>query len=193
MQQDISVRTPGSIMINANPNGMTGGATGCYIDPIRQGAQPGWEYVNAGVMWYDDTHKEIRYEQNKTFVIDHPVDKNKYLVHACLEGPEAGVYYRGKATIENEGKVTIKLPDYVDKIATNFTVQITPIHTPHIVIRNTYTTSEVENNEFTVYGDCGSFFWHVYGERCQIVVEPNKEDYYVKGDGPYTYMSPRDK
>ena len=35
----------------------------------------------------------------KTFVIDHPDDENKYLVHVCLEGPEAGVYYRGKAEV----------------------------------------------------------------------------------------------
>ena len=149
--------------------------------------------AGTGGMLYDSGSGEITYDSTKTFVIEHPIDENKYLVHACLEGPEAGVYYRGKATIENEGKITIKLPDYVDKLATNFTVQITPIYAPHIVIRNTHTTSEVENNEFTVYGDCGSFFWHVYGERRSIIVEPNKEDVEVKGDGPYTYMRPRHK
>jgi hypothetical protein len=37
----------------------------------------------------------------KTFIIEHPIDTSKYLIHACLEGPEAGVYYRGKATIDN--------------------------------------------------------------------------------------------
>ena len=32
---------------------------------------------------------------SKTFVIDHPIDPERYLVHACVEGPESGVYYRG--------------------------------------------------------------------------------------------------
>ena len=36
---------------------------------------------------------------NKTFVIQHPTNTNKYLIHACLEGPESGVYYRGKTFI----------------------------------------------------------------------------------------------
>ena len=29
-------------------------------------------------------------------MIDHPIDKNEYLVHACLEGHESGVYYKKK-------------------------------------------------------------------------------------------------
>jgi len=36
---------------------------------------------------------------SKTFVREHPLNKDKYLVHACLEGPEAGVYYRGERLI----------------------------------------------------------------------------------------------
>ena len=28
----------------------------------------------------------------KTFIIEHPQDTEKYLIHACLEGPEVGVY-----------------------------------------------------------------------------------------------------
>ena len=39
------------------------------------------------------------HKKTKTFIIDHPIDKNKYLVHGCLEGPEFGVYYRGKSEI----------------------------------------------------------------------------------------------
>lgn len=47
----------------------------------------------------------------------------------------------------------------------------------------------VENNEFTVFGESGSFFWQVYGERNSVNVEPNKKDVELKGDGPYTYLS----
>jgi hypothetical protein len=123
----------------------------------------------------------------KTFVIDHPKDKNKYLVHACLEGPEAGVYYRGKSEITNDEYVEIDLPDYVCELAYNFTIQITPIYkkgraTP------IFSTSEIENNKFTVYGTNGAFFWFVQGERNQIDVEPYKSDVEVKGDGPYKWI-----
>jgi len=53
--------------------------------------------------------------------------ENKYLSHACLEGPEDGVYYRGEGKIENKS-VEISLPDYVDALAHNFTVQLTQSH-----------------------------------------------------------------
>ena len=35
----------------------------------------------------------------KSFVIDHPLDSSKYLVHGCIEGAEAAVYYRGQAKL----------------------------------------------------------------------------------------------
>ena len=34
--------------------------------------------------------------------ITSPLNKDKYLQHACLEGAEAGVYYRGQAIITNK-------------------------------------------------------------------------------------------
>ena len=45
---------------------------------------------------------------NKLFDIPHPLKENKRLVHACLEGPENGVYIRGRLTRNN----IIELPDY---------------------------------------------------------------------------------
>jgi hypothetical protein len=44
----------------------------------------------------------------KKFDIPHPTKPNHRLAHICLEGPEAGVYYRGK--LENSNK--IQLPNY---------------------------------------------------------------------------------
>lgn len=121
----------------------------------------------------------------KTFVIDHPTNDNKYLVHACLEGPEAGVYYRGKGEITNNECVEIKLPHYVEKLAYDFTVQITPIYGNKIVTLN---SSEIENNAFKVYGENAKFHWTVYGNRHDINVEPDKDTVNVKGDGPYLYI-----
>ena len=45
---------------------------------------------------------------SKLFDIPHPTKEKKRLVHACLEGPENGVYVRGRLT----GKNVIELPDY---------------------------------------------------------------------------------
>ena len=115
----------------------------------------------------------------------HPTNVNKYLILVCLEGPEAGVYYRGKSEIINNKYVEIELPDYVEKLAFDFTVQITPIYSGKIVTLN---SGEVENNKFRVYGENSRFHWIVYGKRFDIEVEPNKLDVNVKGDGPYLYL-----
>ena len=47
----------------------------------------------------------------KSFKIDHPLDpQNKYLEHGSLEGPEHGIYQRGR--VSGYGAVTVNLPDY---------------------------------------------------------------------------------
>jgi len=129
---------------------------------------------------------EVAYT-SKTFVIDHPKDLSKYLVHACLEGPEAGVYYRGTGTIADlESSTVITLPDYVDALAVDLTVQVTPIYNGSVRVLN---ASCVSNNKFTVYGDSGDFHWHVYGRRLAIVAEPEKSLVSVLGTGPYRWIA----
>ena len=123
----------------------------------------------------------------KTFIIDHPLDNSKYLIHACLEGPESGVYYRGKATIDNNKSTTIQLPDYVAPLARDFSIQVTSIYSKERSEPNLLEVSEIENNKFTVYGNNGSFYWYVYGKRNDILVEPNKSSIVVNGDGPYKW------
>jgi hypothetical protein len=123
----------------------------------------------------------------KSFVVDHPLDYTKHLVHACLEGPETGVYYRGRGEITNDTCVEILLPEYVADIATNFTIQICDIYDG--VVPKTYSTGEVINNRFMVYGLNGRFSWEVRGSRGDIVVEPDKNEVTVYGEGPYKWYS----
>jgi hypothetical protein len=129
---------------------------------------------------------------SKTFVIDHPIHPDKYLVHACLEGPESGVYYRGKGEIVNGTSVEVQLPAYVGALCprADFTVQLTPIY-DGIVRTSMLYASEVDpaTNSFHVYGENGRFNWLVHGKRFDIEVEPNKADVNKHGDGPYTYLS----
>jgi hypothetical protein len=138
---------------------------------------------------YDKDTGIIKYTHTaKTFVIDHPNEDNKFLVHACLEGPEAGVYYRGKARIVNGECVTVQLPSYVDKLAKNFTVHITPIYEEATKgVDHLLKTTEVTGNQFRVYGKDGPFFWIVYGERLAINTEPDKSTP-VQGSGPYKWI-----
>ena len=127
----------------------------------------------------------------KTFVIDHPISDDKYLVHGCLEGPEAGVYYRGRSEITNNKNVVIQLPPYVSTLASNFTIQITPIYDEETEDDSDnvyYKTGIVKYNSFTVYGKNGSFYWLVQGTRCEINIEPFKENTIVKGEGPYKWI-----
>lgn len=151
-----------------------------FITPIR-----GDNDTGNGLRYNSDTG-EITFAESKTFVIDHPTKQDNYLVHACLEGPEAGVYYRGESRIVDKS-VEISLPEYVKSLAKDFTVHLTPIYEG--VERGTsLMASKVKNGKFTVYGDKGGFSWVVYGKRGDVDVEPRKESVNVKGDGPYKYI-----
>jgi hypothetical protein len=136
-------------------------------------------------VWYDSSSNQFYYASAKSFIIDHPIEQHKYLVHACLEGPEAGVYYRGTGEILDNISTIIELPNYVTALATDFTVQITPIYNGKINVVN---TSELVNNKFTVYGENCKFYWQVTGKRSDVMTEPFKTDVEVKGQGPYLYI-----
>src|SRR5690606_26299208 len=109
-----------SICLNASGIGFAVTSVGFWVNPVRTAAGGG------GVPLLSLLGNEIVRNTDKTFVIEHPIDKNKYLVHACLEGPESGVYYRGDSIINYKKNKTILLPDYVQYLASNFTVHVTP-------------------------------------------------------------------
>jgi hypothetical protein len=120
-------------------------------------------------------------------VIQHPIDDEKYLVHGCLEGPEAGVYYRGQTVIPTTGHAVVRLPDYVTKFARDLQVHATPIFNKEFI--NTVNVSEVSRDGvFEIIGGGGKVNWVVYGKRADVVVEPLKSKVCVKGDGPYKYI-----
>ena len=143
---------------------------------------------------YDNSNNQIvkstsdSQPSSKTFVIDHPNKSEQFLVHACLEGPEAGVYYRGKNIIKNgEYKTQIKLPEYTS-IFKNFTVHVTCVGPPVLL-----GVSDVIDGYFNVYSDkCvqtnSEFNWVVYATRNDINVEPFKSSTIVKGNGPYRWI-----
>jgi hypothetical protein len=188
-----------SICMMANYNNFFAGTGGFYVDPISLhsddpaiNSDSGPSYFGGytgftGVynLSYNMSTCEVFANSNKTFVIDHPCDKNKYLVHACVESPSANLFYNGVDSIPVGQKyVNIILPNYVDKIGTNFTVSLTSMGPK----TNLWTTG-VENGQFTVNGESESkFFWHVYGLMGNIDSEPLKDKVSVKGNGPYRWI-----
>ena len=97
---------------------------------------------------------------SKLFDIKHPSKTNHRLAHASLEGPEIGVYYRGRLTKSN----TIELPHYWKNLVheDSITVSVQPIGVTQKIV-----VMEFDNEKITLSGniDC---FYHVYGERKDV-------------------------
>ena len=97
---------------------------------------------------------------SKLFDIKHPSKENYRLAHASLEGPEIGVYYRGRLTKSN----TIELPHYWKNLVheDSITVSVQPIGVTQKIV-----VMEFDNEKITLSGniDC---FYHVYGERKDV-------------------------
>ena len=109
----------------------------------------------------------------KPFDLKHPTKGEGHrLRYACIEGPEAAVYYRGRLKESN----VIELPYYWKDLvhADSITVQLQPIgsnqnlviqefNNEFIVIAEDSTNTDLITDLSTI--DC---FYHVYGERKDI-------------------------
>ena len=101
----------------------------------------------------------------KPFDIKHPSKEGWRLRYACIEGPEVGVYHRGRLKDSNK----IELPYYwKDLVAEDsITVQLQPIGDRHFHLNVVEFT-----NEFVIVKDPDDkpidCFYHVYGERKDI-------------------------
>lgn len=110
----------------------------------------------------------------KNFKIDHPLDpKNKDLIYSCLEGPEIGVYIRGRIT----NKTEIEFPDYWKKLVdkNSISVQLQPIGSHQNIIIKRFDEKKVYlQAQGGMPIDC---FYHIYAERKDVPkleVEVNK-------------------
>jgi hypothetical protein len=103
---------------------------------------------------------------SKSFLIPHPTKPGMKLRYGSLEGPENGVYIRGKL----KGKNKIELPEYWTKLVDpdSITVTLTPIGKHQKLY-----VEDIADNVVTVAND-GFFageincFFVVYGERVDI-------------------------
>ena len=98
---------------------------------------------------------------SKNFSIPHPTKEGKRLVHSCLEGPEIGVYFRGRST-----SATIEMPDYWDGLVhlDSMTVELTAIG-PN---QDLYVADIADDGDVTVASNTETalnYFYVIYGER----------------------------
>ena len=123
---------------------------------------------NVGVGVTNPTHKlQVNGSfaaTTKSFVIDHPTKEGMKLRHGSLEGPENGVYVRGRLKDNN----TIELPDYWTGLVDEdtITVNLTPIgseSTLHKVV-DIYDNMVIVGSE----NENINCFYTVFGERKDV-------------------------
>ena len=117
-----------------------------------------------------------------------------YLVHACIEGPENCVFYRGRSETVNlePSGYKVKIPTYVKSLVdkNSVTIQLTCIETLAMIC---VSLVDIPNDCFYVKSSSFTkFYWELKATRRDI---PNlnaqvwKNSVNVKGDGPYRYFS----
>ena len=114
----------------------------------------------------------------KLFDIVHPSKPKHRLAHACVEGPEFGVYHRGKL----DGSNIIELPDYWKGLVDydTITVNLTPFGRSDNSLHVKEITEDkiIVSSDHLVHVKC---FYHLYAERKDVdklIVE------YEGGDSP---------
>ena len=108
----------------------------------------------------------------KPFDLEHPTKgKGHRLRYACIEGPEVGVYYRGRL----KGKNIIELPYYWKDLVheDSITVQLQPIGKNQNLVIESFNSSYVvielgANQDFLTNEILIDCFYHVYAERKDI-------------------------
>jgi hypothetical protein len=101
----------------------------------------------------------------KSFLIDHPTQPGRRLCYGSLEGPENGVYVRGRIT----GSNTIDLPEYWTRLVDpeSITVQLTAVgHHQNLYVK------QIALNQVQI----GNSNWFRRGIDCSYVVHGERAD-----------------
>jgi len=103
--------------------------------------------------------------QTKSFIISHPTKPGKLLKHGSLEGPEFGVYVRGRC----QGKY-IQLPDYWLGLvaADSVTVDLTPIGSHQKLYVEKIEGDRVYIANDALFGRSVDCFYTVWGARKDV-------------------------
>ncbi|WP_436759320.1 hypothetical protein [Streptosporangium sp. V21-05] len=128
----------------------------------------------------------------KTFIIDHPQDAGRHLVHATTESPHNGVEYWGDVVLDEDGQAAVELPGYFEALTRGVgrAVLLSCFDVPGEVAA-TYP----EGGRFRISGPPGRrVSWLVKAIRSDVpplLVEPRRDEVDIHGDGPYRYYTMR--
>ena len=103
--------------------------------------------------------------KTKLFDIPHPTKNNFRLRHVCLEGPEAGVYYRGRLKDKN----VIELPEYWKGLVDSETITVNL--TPHGSYQELFVKSIEWGSRVIIVNNAGGPIdcsYVVYAERKDV-------------------------
>jgi hypothetical protein len=103
------------------------------------------------------------------FTMDHPSNPNKEILNQYAMGSnEAILFYRGTVILGADGRASVDLPDYFDRINRNPMIQLTGVGSSEVV----YVAEDVKGNSFVVGGKPGiKVYWTVTAERKDIHAE----------------------
>lgn len=101
----------------------------------------------------------------KSFVIDHPTKEGKLLRHGSLEGPEFGVYVRGRTT-----SGLIELPEYWRKLIDpdTITVNLTPIGAYKKLYVESFDSELVVVKNAGLFSNDVNCFYTIFAERIDV-------------------------
>ena len=116
--------------------------------------------VTSSKLYFDASTGTI-YATAKSFDIEHPSKENMRLRYGSLEGPENGVYFRGRTS---DSKIV--LPDHWIKLIDpdSITVQLTPIGSPSVLSVDYIDGNVIHINKI----NGGEYYFMVIAERIDI-------------------------
>ena len=145
--------------------------------------------------WVDGTNPVSLTGASKNFVIPHPTDPDRWLVHACIEGPEAAVFHRGESLLDENGRAAVNLPAYFSTLTKPGTesVLLTPVLEAEGDAFGPVAATRVRDNSFTIRAHEARqrVAWLVEATRADVITfdaEPLRARVKVSGVGPYKWI-----
>ena len=111
----------------------------------------------------------------KLFDIPHPTKEKYRLRHGCLEGPENGVYTRGRLINSN----IINLPDYWTGLVDETSITV---HLTSYILHQELYVQKIENNQIKILNnsggkiDCSYIVYATRKDISKLIVEYEGED-----------------
>ena len=111
----------------------------------------------------------------KLFDIPHPTKEKYRLRHGCLEGPENGVYTRGRLTNSN----IINLPDYWTGLVDETSITV---HLTSYILHQELYVQKIENNKIKILNnsggkiDCSYIVYATRKDISKLIIEYEGED-----------------